>query len=73
VTDTNATEAKPWHNVDDDARTEGLIDRDALGKWMDERGLPGKREPVETTYLSGGSCLKAATRRCCGSTACSRR
>ena len=55
MTDTNATEAKPWDNIDDDARTEGLIDRDALGKWMDERGLPGKGEPVETTYLSGGS------------------
>jgi aminoglycoside phosphotransferase (APT) family kinase protein len=49
-----ATE-KPWEGVDDDVRTEGLIDRDALGQFMDEHGLPGKGEPVETTYLSGGS------------------
>lgn len=49
-----ATE-KPWEGVDDDVRTEGLIDRDALGQFMDERGLPGKGEPVETKYLSGGS------------------
>jgi aminoglycoside phosphotransferase (APT) family kinase protein len=49
-----ATE-KPWEGVDDDVRTEGLIDREALGRFMDERGLPGKGEPVETKYLSGGS------------------
>jgi len=50
-----STAEKPWEGIDDDARTEGLIDRDALGRWMDERGLPGKGEPVETKYLSGGS------------------
>jgi aminoglycoside phosphotransferase (APT) family kinase protein len=55
LSDTTDTSEKPWEGIDDDARTEGLIDRDALGGWMDERGLPGKGEPVETKYLSGGS------------------
>ena len=34
MTDTNALEAKPWDNIDDDARTEGLIDRDALERFL---------------------------------------
>jgi len=54
TTDTSA-KAKPWEGIDDDERTEGLIDRDSLGKWMDGLGLLGKGEPVETRYLSGGS------------------
>jgi aminoglycoside phosphotransferase (APT) family kinase protein len=32
-----------------------VIDIDRLEKWMDEVGLPGKGEPIEQRYLSGGS------------------
>jgi aminoglycoside phosphotransferase (APT) family kinase protein len=32
-----------------------VIDRDALARWMDQEGLPGKGEPVEPRYISGGS------------------
>jgi aminoglycoside phosphotransferase (APT) family kinase protein len=39
----------------DEQRTEGLIDPVALGRWMDEQGLPGKGEPVEMRYISGGA------------------
>jgi aminoglycoside phosphotransferase (APT) family kinase protein len=32
-----------------------VIDIDRLEKWMDEVGLPGRGEPIEQRYLSGGS------------------
>ncbi len=32
-----------------------MIDFDRLAAWMDENGLPGKGEPIEPTFLSGGS------------------
>ena len=32
-----------------------MIDVDRLATWMDEAGLPGKGEPIEATYVSGGS------------------
>ena len=32
-----------------------MIDIDRLETWMDEVGLPGKGEPIEQRYLSGGS------------------
>jgi len=32
-----------------------VIDIDRLEQWMDEVGLPGRGEPVEQRYLSGGS------------------
>ncbi len=32
-----------------------MIDIERLAAWMDERGLPGKGEPVEHEFLSGGS------------------
>ena len=32
-----------------------MIDIDRLAGWMDAEGLPGKGEPVESRYLSGGS------------------
>jgi aminoglycoside phosphotransferase (APT) family kinase protein len=32
-----------------------VIDFDRLAAWMDENSLPGKGEPIEHTYLSGGS------------------
>jgi aminoglycoside phosphotransferase (APT) family kinase protein len=32
-----------------------VIDVDRLATWMDEAGLPGKGEPIEATYVSGGS------------------
>jgi aminoglycoside phosphotransferase (APT) family kinase protein len=44
-----------WEDVDDEARTQGLVDVDALARWMDERGLAGTGEPVEATFISGGS------------------
>jgi aminoglycoside phosphotransferase (APT) family kinase protein len=31
------------------------IEVDRLEAWLDERGLPGKGEPVESRYISGGS------------------
>jgi aminoglycoside phosphotransferase (APT) family kinase protein len=55
VSEATDTGKRPWDDIDDDARTEGLIDRESLGRWMDEQGLPGKGEPIETKYLSGGS------------------
>jgi len=39
----------------DDARTRDLVDRVTLGAWMDDQGLPGRGEPVETRYISGGA------------------
>ena len=41
--------------MSDEDRVRGLIDADALARWMDERGLPGKGEPVETRFISGGA------------------
>ena len=32
-----------------------MIDTDALVAWMDSNGLPGKGEPLEHGYISGGS------------------
>jgi aminoglycoside phosphotransferase (APT) family kinase protein len=32
-----------------------VIDVDRLATWMDEVGLPGEGEPIEATYVSGGS------------------
>ncbi len=49
------TTAAPWEDVDDAARTQGLVDTDTLARWMDGRGLPGSGEPIETTFISGGS------------------
>ena len=40
---------------DDGARTEGLVDPARLATWMDAQGLPGKGEPVETAFISGGA------------------
>ena len=31
------------------------LDAEALGRWMDDAGLPGKGEPLEIGYISGGS------------------
>ena len=41
--------------MDDEARVEGLIDAPKLAKWLDERGLPGAGEPLETRFVSGGA------------------
>jgi aminoglycoside phosphotransferase (APT) family kinase protein len=35
--------------------TEPTIDVERLGAWMDEVHLPGKGEPLATSYISGGS------------------
>jgi aminoglycoside phosphotransferase (APT) family kinase protein len=32
-----------------------VIDFDRLATWMDDQGLPGKGDPLETRYVSGGS------------------
>ena len=32
-----------------------MIDFDRLATWMDDQGLPGKGEPIEDRFLSGGS------------------
>jgi len=31
------------------------MDLDRLGDWMDSTGLPGKGEPIDSRYISGGS------------------
>ena len=41
--------------VSDDERTRGLIEPEKLARWMDERGLPGRGEPVEARFISGGA------------------
>jgi aminoglycoside phosphotransferase (APT) family kinase protein len=41
--------------VDEVARTEGLVDFDALARWMDEQGLPGEGEPIDSSFISGGA------------------
>jgi aminoglycoside phosphotransferase (APT) family kinase protein len=33
----------------------GLIDAERLGAWMDQEGLPGAGQPIEYSYISGGS------------------
>jgi aminoglycoside phosphotransferase (APT) family kinase protein len=42
-------------DVSDEDRTQGLIDVEKLGRWMDERDLPGKGESVEVRFISGGA------------------
>lgn len=32
-----------------------MIDIDRLGAWMDDEGLPGKGEPIEHSFIAGGS------------------
>jgi aminoglycoside phosphotransferase (APT) family kinase protein len=32
-----------------------VIDFDRLARWMDDEGLPGKGEPIEQRFISGGS------------------
>jgi aminoglycoside phosphotransferase (APT) family kinase protein len=41
--------------TDDADRTRGRIDPDALARWMDARGLPGRDAPVEARFVSGGA------------------
>lgn len=37
------------------ARTAGLIDPVRLGAWMDDHGLPGAGEEIESRFISGGA------------------
>jgi len=37
------------------ARTEGLVDEQRLGRWMDGRDLPGRGQPVTSRFISGGA------------------
>ncbi len=39
----------------DDERTRGLIDTEALGRWMDAQDLPGQGEPISAEFISGGA------------------
>ncbi len=41
--------------MSDDDRIGGLVDPDRLGRWMDERGLPGRGEPVRLRFITGGA------------------
>jgi len=36
-------------------REAGLIDEDRLGRWMDEQGLPGAGERLESEFITGGA------------------
>jgi aminoglycoside phosphotransferase (APT) family kinase protein len=37
------------------ARTEGLVDEERLGLWLDEQDLPGRGNPVTVHFISGGA------------------
>lgn len=37
------------------ARTAGLVNEARLGAWMDTQDLPGRGEPVTSTFISGGA------------------
>jgi aminoglycoside phosphotransferase (APT) family kinase protein len=39
----------------DAERTRGLVDPEALARWMDARGLPGAGSPVAARFVSGGA------------------
>jgi aminoglycoside phosphotransferase (APT) family kinase protein len=36
-------------------RTAGLVNEERLGAWMDTQDLPGKGEPVTSSFISGGA------------------
>jgi aminoglycoside phosphotransferase (APT) family kinase protein len=40
---------------DDAARTQGLVDPEALARWMDARKLPGTGSPVTARFVTGGA------------------
>jgi aminoglycoside phosphotransferase (APT) family kinase protein len=50
-----AADANPLLAEDDPERVAGLIDAEALGRWMDAQGLPGEGLPVTFEFISGGS------------------
>ena len=39
----------------DRRRTEGLVDEERLGRWMDTQDLPGAGEAVASRFISGGA------------------
>ena len=41
--------------MNDEERVRGLVDPKPLARWMDERGLPGRGEPVAVRYVTGGA------------------
>jgi aminoglycoside phosphotransferase (APT) family kinase protein len=41
--------------VSDDERTRGLIDADALARWMDAQKLPGAGAPLTVRFVTGGA------------------
>jgi aminoglycoside phosphotransferase (APT) family kinase protein len=41
--------------MNEQERIEKLINPAALARWMDERDLPGRSEPVEARFISGGA------------------
>jgi aminoglycoside phosphotransferase (APT) family kinase protein len=41
--------------VSDEARIQGLVDVEALARWMDARKLPGAGQPVTARFITGGA------------------
>jgi len=46
---------EPEGDAERAVRVAGLVDDERLGRWMDERGLPGAGEPVTSRFISGGA------------------
>ncbi len=45
----------PEQEKEIEERTKGLVHEERLGRWMDERNLPGQGEPVSVHFISGGA------------------
>ena len=41
--------------MSDEARTQGLVDPEALARWMDARKLPGAGSPLTARFVTGGA------------------
>jgi aminoglycoside phosphotransferase (APT) family kinase protein len=41
--------------VDEETRTAGLVDVEALARWMDAHDLPGRSEKPRARFVSGGA------------------
>ena len=41
--------------MDEETRTAGLVEVEALARWMDARGLPGRSEEPTARFVSGGA------------------
>jgi aminoglycoside phosphotransferase (APT) family kinase protein len=54
-TDSPITDASAGSIAEDEERTRGLIDEDRLARFLDESGVPGAGERLETTFITGGA------------------